>query len=58
MQHICRGAGAGVLELSLPEEEEDDEEQQQAGITPNARGKHAAVKAEDEEVNMCFLQAL
>ena len=59
MQHICRGAGAGVLELSLPEEDEAEETQQQADLPPNGRGKHASVKAEaQEEVNMCFRKFL
>lgn len=54
MQPICKGAGAEVLELTLPEEDGDDEEQQQADLASNGRGKHAAVKAEpEEEVHMC-----
>ena len=47
MQPICRGAGAEVVELTLPEDE--DEEQKQADLAPNGHGKHAAVKAEPEQ---------
>lgn len=54
MQPICKGAGAEVLELALPEDEEDAEEQQQADLAPNGHGKHAAAKAgPEDEVYMC-----
>ncbi len=36
MQGICKGAGAPVLELTLPEEEE--EEAQQENTNPNGPG--------------------
>ena len=47
MQPICRGAGAEVLELTLPEEEE--EQQEQPELVPTCHGKQAKVKSEPEE---------
>ena len=47
MQGICKGAGAPVLELHLPEEEEEedeDEEDQDENMDPNA----VAVKPEQQ----------
>lgn len=45
MQGICKGAGAPVLELILPEQEQ--EEEQQENMNPN--GKQAGVKSKPEQ---------
>ncbi|KAL0055055.1 hypothetical protein WJX82_006331 [Trebouxia sp. C0006] len=46
MQGVCKGAGASVLELVLPEEEEEDA--QQENMNPNGAGLRP--KQEDEDM--------
>jgi hypothetical protein len=46
MQGVCKGAGAPVLELVLPEEEEEDSQQENmnpngTGLQPKQKVRHA-----------------